>query len=72
MKTVFYVAAGYMILVGVAGFISNSATSSPTADTVSGLPSIGTFLGANNVKTEGGINIAAGLAFFSLAYLDIV
>lgn len=72
MKTVFYITGGYLVLVGIAAFISNSATDSPTADAFSGLPSVGTFLGANNVKTEGGINIAAGLAFFSLAYLNVV
>jgi hypothetical protein len=72
MKTVFYVAGAYMMLVGIASFISNSATDSPAADAFAALPSVGTFLGANNVKTEGGINIAAGLAFISLAYLDVV
>ncbi len=72
MKTVFYVAAAYLLAVGLASFVSNSATDSPTADTVAALPSLGTFLGANNVKTEGGINLAGAGVLATLAYLNIV
>jgi len=72
MRTIFYVAAAYMAAVGVAAFISNSATSSPTADTVAALPSFGTLLGANNVKTEGGINLAAALVLAGIAYAGVV
>lgn len=72
MKTIFYVGAVYLLAVGVASFISNSANDSPTADTVAALPSVGTFLGANNVKTEGGINLAAAGVLAALAYLNIV
>jgi len=72
MKTVVYVAAAYMLAVGIAGFISNSATSSPTADAFAGLPSAGTLLGANSVKTEAGINIAAAGVLAGLAYMDVV
>lgn len=72
MKTIFYVAAAYMGVVGMAAFVSNVSANSPTADALAGLPSVGTFLGANNVKTEGGINLVSALALFSLAYLDVV
>jgi hypothetical protein len=72
MRTLVYVAAAYLAAVGIAAFVSNSATASPTADTVAALPSVGTFLGANNVQTEGGINLAAALVLAGLAYANVV
>jgi hypothetical protein len=72
VKTIFYVGALYFAVVGLAAFVSNSAKDSPTADTVAALPSAGTLLGANNVKTEGGINLAASLTLATLAYLNVV
>jgi hypothetical protein len=72
MKMVFYVAAAYMLAVGISGYISNSATASPTADSFASLPSIGSFLGANQPTTEAGINIASAGALAALAYLNVV
>jgi hypothetical protein len=72
MKTFFYLAAAYLAAVGLASFVANSATNSPTADTIAALPSVGTFLGANNPQTEGGINLVSAGVVFSLAYFNIV
>lgn len=65
MRTALFIVAGYLALVGVAKIWSNSATSSPTADTVGALPSVGAAFGGGSAQAMAGINLAsaAALAF---------
>lgn len=62
MKTALYIAAGYLALVGLAEIWSNSAENSPTADTVSSLPSVGAAFGAGSITAMAGINLASAAA----------
>lgn len=60
MKTGLFIVAGYLVLVGLAELVSNTAQSSPVADTISQLPSPGGFLGDDQAGRTAFLNIAIG------------
>lgn len=67
MKTIAWVAVGYLALVGAATFYSGVSTNSPTADTVAGLPSLGSLLGSTGTTAAVmDLAAAAGLYYFAV------
>ena len=63
MKTLAWVAVGYLALVGAATFYSNTATSSPTADTIAQLPSVGSLMGSTGT-TAAALDLAGAAAIW--------
>lgn len=68
MRTVWMLAAGYLVVVGAATFYSNSASgTTPTADSIAQLPSIGSLLNSSGTAAAS-LDIAGAVAiwFFAL------
>jgi hypothetical protein len=61
MKYLPWILGGYLLVVGAATIYSGTATSSPTADTVAGLPSLGSLLGSTGT-TAGVLDLAGAAA----------
>jgi hypothetical protein len=66
MRTMWWVLAAYLAVVGGATLAANSMTNSPTLDTVAGLPSTGSLLGSTGV-TAGALDLGTAAAIWFLA-----
>lgn len=66
MKTAAWIGVIYLAVVGGATFYSNMATSSPTSDTIKGLPSIGSLMGSTGT-TAAALDLAGAGAIWFLA-----
>jgi type IV secretory pathway VirB2 component (pilin) len=64
MRTVAWIAVGYLALVGAATLYSAVGTSTPTSDTIAQLPSVGSLMGSTGTTAAVMDLAAAGAVWF--------
>lgn len=69
MRTVFWLGTLYLVVVGGATLYSNMAASSPTSDTIKGLPSVGSLMGSTGT-TAAVLDFAGAAAIYFLLLHD--
>lgn len=68
MKTIAYVAAAYLAVVGLAEIASNTMQNSPTLDTIATLPSAGSIVAkSSGAGTQAGIDLVGAVALWYYA-----
>ena len=65
MRTVGWILTAYLLVIAGATFYSNSATSSPTADSIAALPSVGSLAGSTGT-TAAVLDLAGAAAIYFL------
>lgn len=63
-KTLIWAAVGYLVVVSAAQLVTNGSTDSPTADTISALPSPSTFLSISGTSTGALVDLGTAAALW--------